>query len=88
MPAYLDAIPTDVRRGSPFRYRVLKDEPQGRTYLLYSVGPNGVDDDGRNSRRERWRDRSDLPSLPEEGFRGDDYVYNRVNPLAAALCAD
>jgi hypothetical protein len=49
---YIDAIPLDPFSGESFRYIV---EPPG--YLLYSVGPNGIDEDGR--------DRSDTP-------KGDD----------------
>jgi hypothetical protein len=53
---YMDAIPLDPfssnPAGEPFRYIL---EPPG--FLLYSVGPNGIDEDGR--------DRSDTP-------KGDD----------------
>ena len=49
---YIDEMPFDPFSGVPFRYIT---EPEG--YLLYSVGPNGIDEDGRGS--------GDIP-------RGDD----------------
>jgi hypothetical protein len=42
VPGYLAAVPADVVDGKPLRYRL---DPDGG-YLLYSVGWNGVDDDG------------------------------------------
>ena len=54
---YIDEIPLDPFSGEPFRY-ILEE----RGFLLYSVGPNGIDEDGR--------DRSDAP-------RGDD-IRRRV----------
>jgi len=54
---YIDEIPLDPFSGESFRYIL---EPPG--YLLYSVGPNGMDEDGR--------DRSDTP-------KGDD-IRRRV----------
>jgi hypothetical protein len=41
-PKYLETIPDDLFSGKPLIYRLEDDG-----YLLYSVGPNGVDDDGR-----------------------------------------
>jgi hypothetical protein len=41
-PPYLAAVPHDVIDGEPYRYRVLPDG----SYLLYSIGSNGVDDGG------------------------------------------
>jgi hypothetical protein len=41
-PKYLEKIPNDLFSGKPLIYRLEDDG-----YLLYSVGPNGVDDDGR-----------------------------------------
>ena len=49
---YIDEMPLDPFSGMPFRYII---EPEG--YLLYSVGPNGIDEEGRGS--------GDIP-------RGDD----------------
>jgi hypothetical protein len=44
-PKYLPAVPGDLFSGGPLVYR-----PEGDGYLLYSVGINGLDEDGR--RRE------------------------------------
>ncbi|HZF01250.1 MAG TPA: hypothetical protein VE344_05075 [Methylomirabilota bacterium] len=41
-PDLLKAVPIDCMDGEPLRYRPRADE----TFLLYSVGENGVDDDG------------------------------------------
>jgi hypothetical protein len=41
-PKYLEKIPDDLFTGKPLIYRLEDDG-----YLLYSVGPNGLDDDGR-----------------------------------------
>ena len=58
-PATLDAIPTEIATdpmtGDPFRYRITRD-----AFLLYSVGPDGVDDGGETEswlsidRRKDW----------------------------------
>jgi len=42
-PSFIDPLPTDVIGGDAFRYRLTSDG----TYLLYSVGWNGIDDDGK-----------------------------------------
>ncbi|MEO6568034.1 MAG: hypothetical protein ABIO94_04670 [Opitutaceae bacterium] len=44
VPAFLPAVPSDIFTGQPVRYDFL---PAGGT-RLYSVGPNGRDDDGKN----------------------------------------
>jgi len=54
---FISGIPLDPFSGEPFRY-VLEE----RGYLLYSVGPNGIDEEGRGY--------SDTP-------RGDD-IRRRV----------
>jgi hypothetical protein len=41
VPGYLNAIPTDVFSGKPLRLAIKKDK-----WIVYSVGPNGVDDGG------------------------------------------
>jgi hypothetical protein len=51
-PKYLAKIPDDLFSGKPLIYR-----PEGKGYLLYSVGPNGTDDEGRG---------------PDDAPRGDD----------------
>ncbi len=41
-PKYLAEVPLDLFAGKPLIYR-----PSGKGYLLYSLGPNGQDDQGR-----------------------------------------
>jgi hypothetical protein len=43
VPNYVAAVPQDIFSGGALHYK-----PQGGGYLLYSVGPNGKDDGGRN----------------------------------------
>ncbi|HPF37780.1 MAG TPA: hypothetical protein PK093_03980 [Phycisphaerae bacterium] len=45
---YLAEIPRDPDSGGPLRYRLTSD---GEDYLLYGVGPNGVDDGGAEPSR-------------------------------------
>jgi hypothetical protein len=42
VPKYLDKVPDDLFTGKPLVYR-----PAENGFLLYSLGPNGKDDDGR-----------------------------------------
>ena len=42
-PKYLEKIPDDLFSGKPLIYRL-----EGDGYLLYSVGPNGLDDNGND----------------------------------------
>jgi len=44
IPKYLVKIPDDIFSGKPLIYRV-----EDKGYLLYSVGPNGTDDEGRGN---------------------------------------
>jgi len=46
-PRYLDKVPEDLFSGKPLLYRGFE-----KSCLLYSVGPNGVDDDGQSPRDE------------------------------------
>jgi hypothetical protein len=43
VPAFLPSLPIDPFTGDPFFYR---PDADGQGYLLYSVGPNLVDDEG------------------------------------------
>ena len=43
-PKYLDKVPNDLFSDKPLIYK-----PNGNGYLLYGVGPNGKDDDGRTN---------------------------------------
>jgi len=56
VPDYLDSVPEDPFDGAPFRYKRLD-----RGFVVYSVGKDGVDNDGQ----ERW--------LRDEGKSGEAY---------------
>ena len=43
VPHYVSELPPDPFSGADLHYR-----PEGKGYVLYSVGPNGRDDGGRN----------------------------------------
>lgn len=53
VPRDLDAVPTDMFDGKPLKYVVRGGEP-----LLYSVGPDGVDDGATDSYSCGWSDGS------------------------------
>lgn len=47
VPEFLDALPIDIYSGRPFVYkRVAREPAQGRAFVLYGVGVDGVDDGG------------------------------------------
>lgn len=46
VPDWIESAPTDPIHGGSFGYKLLTDDPDGRSYLLYSFGPDGVDDGG------------------------------------------
>jgi hypothetical protein len=46
-PKYMDKIPSDLFSDKPLIYK-----PNSDSYLLYSVGPNGKDDEGRTTEDE------------------------------------
>ncbi|MBL9141291.1 MAG: hypothetical protein JNK53_05435 [Phycisphaerae bacterium] len=52
VPQYLAAVPNDTRSGKPLGYRRLEpgSDAQGRAYLLYSLGEDATDHEGRESR--------------------------------------
>jgi hypothetical protein len=65
-PKYLAKIPDDLFAGKPLIYR-LEDEG----FLLYSVGPNGIDDNGRGAEDDPRGD--DIPiRLPVPKPRGNE----------------
>jgi hypothetical protein len=70
-PDILKEVPLDPVNGKPFGYALLKDDPDGRGYLLYSLGRDGIDDGGTT-------DKDNLPtavSNPRKGV-GLDYIIN------------
>ena len=65
-PKYVKSLPEDPFGTGPIRY---KREPKG--YVLYSVGPNGKDDGGRNY-REKCQDSPD-DKEPQIPAHADDF---------------
>jgi len=63
MPEFVSAVPLDPVDGQPLRYRPNADG----TFLLYSVGENGVDDGGN-------------PSL-EKGVTSSNYSWQNIHAL-------
>ncbi|MCL2743169.1 MAG: hypothetical protein FWE67_04890 [Planctomycetaceae bacterium] len=45
---YIDEIPLDPFSGEPFRYIAGEPGSASPNFLLYSVGPNGIDEEGRD----------------------------------------
>ena len=68
VPEYLEAVPIDPASGKGYGYRLLADDPYGRTYLLYSLGVDGEDNGGHEEAMKRWYDPSDA---------GVDHVINK-----------
>lgn len=56
IPLFLNEIPQDPFDGQPLRYRLLD-----KGYAVYSIGPNGQDDQGESApRTSDWRAKGDL----------------------------
>ncbi len=66
-PKYIAAIPKDRFSGEDLRYK-----RRGDGYVLYSIGPNEKDDDGRGLREQLSRD--------HEGDMWDDIVIRTPGP--------
>lgn len=73
VPEFLDVLPVDSASGKGYGYRLLTDDPHGRTYLLYSFGVDGEDNGGHEEPMKSWHHPADV---------GVDYVINR--PRSAA----
>ncbi len=75
-PASLDEMadepPVDPLHGLPFGYRLLDDDPDGRGYLLYSIGLDRTDDGGVEvgPGASRWL------ALNDPDTAGSDFVIN------------
>jgi len=65
-PKYLPAIPDDLFSGKPLIYRLTDNG-----YLLYSVGVNGRDDNGRNVAHQKGE-----PSMPPPLRTRDDIAWS------------
>jgi len=82
VPAFLPSVPTDEMDGQPLRYKLKTDG----SFLLYSVGENGVDDGGDpapmegDNFRNLLRDRDivwPVPATREEITAADDKKNSR-----------
>ena len=71
LPSFIDKLPMDPWSGEPFHYvRVdAKKDRVGRSFLLYSVGADGVDDGGVEQAFEIFNSQRSKP--------GTDFVVNR-----------
>jgi hypothetical protein len=85
VPSFLAAVPPDPVDGQPLRYRLQGDG----TFLLYSVGENGVDDGGNPSPADHgtpktfyWQDRKALDWVWPQATTADDVQF--IYPPAAA----
>lgn len=74
VPAYLEKVPVDDwdPRGGAMRYRLVdaRRDAQGRGYLLYSVGRDGIDHGGVPTSQHA------LVAMPGVAARMSDYVWN------------
>ena len=76
-PASLDEMadepPADPLHGLPFGYRLLEDDPDGRGYLLYSIGLDRTDDGGVEvgPGASRWL------AVNDPDTAGSDFVINK-----------
>ena len=69
-PSILEDIPSDPFSVDGFVYRTLADDPAGKGYVLYSIGADGVDNNGATDSIEPRNALSD-----RHGF-GLDFVLN------------
>jgi hypothetical protein len=74
VPTYIEALLPDPFSTSGFGYHLVNEDVYGRSYLLYSVGRDGEDNDGRP--------RQDFPSglkRPDDE-PSYDIIFNRPRP--------
>jgi hypothetical protein len=78
VPSILPSEPVDAVNGKPFGYRVLAPgaDAAGRRYLLYSFGPDGVDNGGNMGAAGETP-----PATPFKATGLLDFVYNVPRPL-------
>jgi hypothetical protein len=76
-----DKVPLDPIVSAPFGYKVLESPDQhGRSYILYSITSDGVDNGGDMGDRP-----PEIPILPRNGVTNIDFVYNQPRLPAAEL---
>ncbi len=71
-PSILEVIPADPFSVKGFVYRTLADDSAGKGYVLYSIGVDGVDNDGASDSIEPRNALSDRKGL------GLDFVLNAL----------
>lgn len=73
VPGVLPALPSDPISGAGFGYKRLApgEDPDGRTYLLYSFGADRIDNGGKPAAKE-------YEALQPRKAMGTDYVLNPV----------
>ncbi|HEY4415817.1 MAG TPA: hypothetical protein VGO57_09005 [Verrucomicrobiae bacterium] len=70
VPEFLNTVPLDFMDGQPLRYHLTDN---GR-FILYSIGDNGVDDDGQIQTRKQRRE-NDRESLSSDRLIQSDIVW-------------
>jgi hypothetical protein len=82
VPKFAAALPTDLYTGQPFRYQRTPDAQ----FLLYSIGPDGKDDDGVKGDDWAWPARS-VPQVnsahddesPQNGLNSRERYQSEIN---------
>jgi hypothetical protein len=75
VPEFLPGLPDDPFSPDGFVYRLLEDDPQGRRYLLYSIGCDGIDQGGET---DPWEPTNAL----HQPRRELDCLFNHPRPIA------
>jgi len=74
-PELLDAPPVDPANGKPYGYRRVTADAHGRTYLLWSFGPDGEDNGGVEDPENPWWDAAD----------GTDWIINAPRDIPEGI---
>jgi hypothetical protein len=82
VPGFLTELPQDPLVCGPFGYKAIASDPHSRGYLLYSVGPDGVDNGGAGLVVDSAAFRGGAPGKPEFYLAkpGQDIVLNAALP--------
>lgn len=73
--------PADPLHGLPFGYRLLDNDPDGRAYLLYSIGLDQVDDGGAKASPANRESHGHAAALTAPAATYADYVINESRPV-------
>jgi hypothetical protein len=84
VPAFMPTVPIDRFSDQPLRYvRLAAPDAWGRTFILYSVGADGVDDGGQPVPEDRgWRDDALRPGPRGAGL---DFELNPAPDRVSAI---